>query len=80
MTLPQEIEQESIKLMEAYWYEDMTDNPAGITEHALRLARHVISERLKYARKILNGITSLPRVDLEIKEIDSQLKALEEMK
>lgn len=31
----------AIKLMGVYWYEDMTDNPVGITPHAIRLAEYV---------------------------------------
>lgn len=33
------------KLMEVYWYENMSENSAGVTEHALRLADYVIAEQ-----------------------------------
>lgn len=40
-----EREKLAVKLMEVYWYEDMTDNPAGVTTHALRLADWVLADR-----------------------------------
>ncbi len=71
MTLPQEIEQEAKNIFNLGLYlEDLEG-----------IAKYVISERLKsYIEGMKRGSTYWELRDSKIKELESQLKALEEMK
>lgn len=56
-------EQLAIKLMEVYWYEDMTDNPTGVTQHALRLAEYVMEEQKRIVSPLLiMNATGFPKL------------------